>query len=223
MENQNIPKPIAAASTASTATIADEVKNFYKNDFKNLFITVLTNPIDGIYKIFKNPGSAAYKNSLILYSSVFVFFLVGIYILVGEGRKSLEFMDFMKLSLIPIIFMFTISLLAFGIKSISGKPDFKNELQTGAISGIPVALLVPVLFIIKTTNSIENIFALTRFPTEMGIFGFIFLLYLNLMFINVFQQSLKASGTKDAIAWYISPLAIFAAFYITVKVIQGIF
>lgn len=223
MENQNISNPAQGVPATLTSNLADEVKHFYKNDFKDLFLTVLTNPIDGVYTLFKNPSASAYKNSLILYSSVFVFFLIGVFVIAGSDRQYLEFSDFMKLSLIPVIFMFTISLLAFGIKSISGKPDFKNELQTGAISGIPVALLIPALLLLKILIPLDNIFILLKLPTQMGIIGFIALLYIVLMFINIFQQSLKASGTKDAISWYLSPLAIFAAFYITDIIIESMF
>ncbi|WP_439489687.1 YIP1 family protein [Algoriphagus sp.] len=220
MENSN-PNPAIASSTSST--ISDEVKKFYKNDFKELFLTVVKNPIDGVFHLFKNPTKDAYKNALILYCSVFVFFLIGIYIIAGESRGFLEFSDFMKLSLVPVIFMFTITLLSFAIKSFSGKPDFKNELQTGAISGIPVAFLVPILLILKIALSIDNVFVLVRNPAGVGVFGFIVLLYIVMMFINIFQQSLKASGTKDAVAWYLSPLAIFGAFYITDMVIESMF
>ena len=49
----------------------------------------------------------------------------------------------------------------------------------------------------------------------------LFGLYVFLFMVNIFQQSLKASGTNDAIAWYISPLAILLVFYCWVKIASG--
>jgi hypothetical protein len=59
MENQEETTP----QSNETKSSLDEVKNFYKEDFKNIFLTVFTNPIDGIYNSFKNPSPKAYTQS----------------------------------------------------------------------------------------------------------------------------------------------------------------
>ena len=87
-------------------TVGDEVKQFYKGDFKNIFTTVFTNPIQGIYELLEKPSEKAYKQSLILFASIFFLYFAGSYIIVGEARKYMEFSNFIKISIVPVIEMF---------------------------------------------------------------------------------------------------------------------
>jgi len=203
-------------------TVGDEVKQFYKGDFKNIFTTVFTNPIQGIYELLEKPSEKAYKQSLILFASIFFLYLVGSYLIVGEARKYMEFSNFIKISIVPVIMMFVITCLSFVIKSLSGKPNFKNELLTGGICGIPLGLLIPIFLVIKIMASERDLMRLINNPMGAGVFATLIFFYLILMLINVFQQSLKSSGTKDAMAWYLSPAAILLAFYVTFKISKGL-
>jgi hypothetical protein len=47
-------------------------------------------------------------------------------------------------------------------------------------------------------------------------------LYFFLMMVNTFQQSLRASGLKDALAWYLSPLSIIISAYLGVSLVQNL-
>ena len=202
--------------------LTEEVKNFYKGEFGEIFIAFFKNPIDGILSIFKNPSDKAYTNSLILFGSVFILYFIGSYILAGDARSFMNFGSFLKLGLIPIIMMFMITIIAFLIKSFSGNPDFKNELQTGGLCGIPLGVLL-ILAIILRLFSDSNILNLIYNPLSTGAIGLLFLLYILLMLINVFQQSLKASNTEDAIAWYLAPASILVAIYLTFQISKGLF
>lgn len=203
----------------SKASFIDEVKDFYKGeDFKSIFFTIFKNPLDGTFKIFEKPPRKAYTQSIIIFSSVFVLYFIGGYIIVGEAREYLELSDFIKIGLFPIILMFAISVVSFGLKSISGKPNFKNELLTGALCGIPIGILVPILFIVKLLANTSNIFSLLNNPEEVGVVGLLLLFYWLIFLINIFQQSLRASGTKDALAWYLSPASILASIYLAINV-----
>jgi hypothetical protein len=141
---------------------------------------------------------------------------------VGEARKYMEFSNFIKISIVPVIMMFVITCLSFVIKSLSGKPNFKNELLTGGICGIPLGLLIPIFLVIKIMASERDLMRLINNPMGAGVFATMIFFYLILMLINVFQQSLKSSGTKDAMAWYLSPAAILLAFYVTFKISKGL-
>lgn len=208
--------------TVEKSTFSDEVKNFYKGELKELFATFFKNPIDGILAIFQNPSEKAYTNSLILYGSVFVLYFFGSLVLAGDSRKYIDFSVFLKIGLIPVIMMSAISVIAFFIKSVSGKPDFKNELQTGGICGIPISLLL-ILAIFIWLFSNKNIMQLVDNPANAGTVVLLLLVYILLMLINVFQQSLKASNTKDAIAWYLAPASILTAIYVTFQISKVLF
>ena len=129
-----------------------------------------------------------------------------------------------KAAFFTIVFLFLVSLISFGIKMISGKASFKNELLTGALCAIPYTVLVVLLFLTSKIMLNETVIGnlmygdYTDIISKAGIF-LVFIFYVILLFINVLLQSLRSSGTKDAIAWYLSPLGIFLAFYITFKIV----
>jgi hypothetical protein len=208
--------------SAEKSKLADEVKNFYKGELKEIFLTFFLNPIDGILKIFQKPSEKAYKNSLILFASVFALYFIGSIILAGDARKYIDFSVFIKIGLIPITMMFIISIIAFFIKSLSGNPDFKNELQTGGLCGIPISILLFLALIIRLFSD-DNIMRLVNNPASAGTVALLFILYILLMLINVFQQSLKASNTEDAIAWYLAPASILFAGYLTFQISKMLF
>ena len=213
----------SSETSETKANLRDEVKNYYKGDFKEIFVTIFKNPIDGIFSIFEKPSNKSYTQSLILFSSIFILYLVGGYIIVGEARQYLEFSNFIKISLIPVILMGLITVISFGLKSISGKPNFKAELLTGGLCGVPLGILMPLLLMIKLFASVDNIMSLVSNPAKLGIIGGLILFYILLMLINILQQSLKASGTKDALAWYLSPASILLAIYLTSAVAKNLF
>lgn len=196
----------------------DEIKKFYKGDFKEIIINFFKSPTDGLYSIFKNPSEKSLIHTLIIAVSVFILYIIGSYIFVGSGRKFMGFMDFVKMGLFPIISMFLIALLSFVIKSVLGKANFKNELLTGAICGIPFILIILVLIIVQILTN-NNALALLNNPTGSGIIGTLIIFYAFLMLINVFQQSLKSADIKDALAWYLSPISIIASIYLTTQIL----
>jgi hypothetical protein len=202
----------------SKSNLVDDVKEFYNGNFKNILFSFFKNPISGIYSIIEKPSEKANIQSLSLYVFVFFTYLICCYfIMPAIFRDTLDFSFFIKLSLIPLIMMFVISCLSFAIKSLSSKPDFKNELFMGAICGIPLSIFILVLLIMS--------FLIDSFETEgksaLGFYNSVNLLilfYSSLMLINVFQQSLKSGRIKEGIAWYLSPTAVLIAFYITFQI-----
>ena len=220
MENHEGNAPQANDNKSSL----DEVKNFYKEDFKNIFLTVFTNPIDGIYNSFKNPSPKAYTQSLILFLTVFLTYGLGFYIL----DSSIEIKSLIKLSLFPLIIMLMITVTSFGIKSISGKADFKSELLTGGLAGIPIGLFIVFIVLLKifgndiNASVISNPFAALALISDVGKILLLAMVYIFIMLTNVLQQSLKASGTKDAMAFFLSPASIILSFYLAIKVVEFI-
>jgi len=211
-----------AQKTSEKPKFAEEVKEFYQGELKDIFLTFFRNPINGILNIFQKPSEKAYKNSLILFASTFVLYFAGSYFLAGEVRKYIEFSTFIKIGLIPIAMMLLISIIAFIIKSISGNPDFKNELQTGGLCAIPISLLLFMAFAINFFSN-TDIMSLVSNLASAGTITLLFVLYILLMLINVFQQSLKASSTEDAIAWYLAPASVLLAAYLTYEVSKMLF
>jgi hypothetical protein len=231
--NENVPQvnessvndqPVHEPQVNENKGSFDEVKNFYKGDFKNIFTTVFTNPIDGIYNIFKNPSPKAYTQSLILFGSVFLTYVLGFYVL----DSSLELKEIIKASLFPIIIMLMITVISFGIKSISGKADFKAELLTGGLAGIPIGLYIVFIILLKIFGNdvnakiISNPLAAISMISDYVKIIILVMLYIFIMLNNILKQSLKASGTKDAVSFFISPASILLAFYLAFKVMDFI-
>lgn len=205
------------------SNLADEVKNFYKGELKDITMSFFKNPIDGILTIFKNPSEKAYTNSLILFASTFVFYVGSAYFLAGEARQFFKFMTFVKIGLLPPIMMLIITAIVFFIKSLSGSPDFKNELQTGGLCAIPLCLLLIIGFGLKIFSSDMDVISLVSNLANAGAVVLLLFLYILLMHINIVQQSLKASSTEDAITWYLAPAAVLLAGYLTYEVSKMLF
>lgn len=190
-----------------------DVSNFFKEDFKDMFMAFFLNPVSGHQKNFQKSSDKAMMESAIIMGGVFVIFFLCFIIMLGTGGMGMLF----KMSLFPISMMVMISGFSFALKSVSGKPDFKQEMLTGALCGIPLAMgiiIITILSFITDGGASMN-------PMGGSILSTIIMLYLLLMMIGVFQQSLQAGGTKDAMAWFVSPAAILLAAYLTGKIVVG--
>jgi hypothetical protein len=220
MENIQLNSPEALGSKANRII---NVKSSLLGGFKDPLFKVLKNPIDGIYSILQNPTSNVFVQSITLYLSIFILYLLCGHILADEVQKYISFDYFIKISLIPVILMVVITIITFGINSISGTPNFKVELLTGSLCGIPLGIFAILLLILKLFGSLESIMGFINNPFELGFIGTLLLFYLIFMLINILQQSLKASGIKDVLAWYLSPVSIFLAMYLTFEISKNIF
>jgi hypothetical protein len=228
-ENQNQQSNSSQSETANQASkIAEDVKSFYKNEFKDILLKFFLRPIDGLLELFSGDTDAVFKTALILSGSIYLLFVVGIKILTGN---IFNLFSCIKIGFAPLITMIVISCVAFGIKSISGKPNLKHELLTGALAGLPMVFMLALAIIGKSlfTPDAMDIGSLFENPAsilnKIGIvFGLVSLafFYALLMLINVFQQSLKAAKTNDTITWYVSPLAVFISIYLAIKIVVSI-
>ncbi|PKP26475.1 MAG: hypothetical protein CVU03_02755 [Bacteroidetes bacterium HGW-Bacteroidetes-2] len=201
----------------------ENIKVFYKNELPQILKKVLLNPTHGAYSLFANSSLFSYRNTLLLMLSIALLYFIAPYLLVGSAIRSfMSFSVLMKSSIAATIFMIVSSGIAFGIKTLNGKPKFKNELLTGALCGLGLVLLLIMLLVVRIIASEINIYDLMNISRLINNAGFLLIIvvYIFLFMITIFQQSLLANGTKPALSWYISPLAIMAAFYITFKVLK---
>ncbi|MCC7231833.1 MAG: zinc ribbon domain-containing protein [Bacteroidia bacterium] len=204
----------------------EEVKDFFKNDLGRIIKAIFSEPIQGTRDIFTNAGNNAYNHALILLGTTIITFIIIPYFWVGsEVRQYLPgaFGMFVKLGLSVGLMLVIISVLSFGVKSISGKPDFKKELLTGAMCGLPMIIMLLAIIVISvfSGNRMSNFNPSSLM--QNGIIAMLVSLYILLMLINIVQQSFKASGTNDAMSWYISPLVICVGIYIGVRISYKIF
>ena len=204
------------------ASFTEEVKNFYTGDFKDILMTFFQNPIDGILMIFQNPSAKSYSHALILYISVAILYVLGAVVLAGDMRNYMTVSSYIQVALFPVFTMLAITVLSFAVKSVSGKIIFKDELLTGALCGIPLGLLIPGMLVAKILGT-DNVLTLLMNPTSGGLIVVLLFLYVFLMLINVFQQSLKSAKSNDTLAWYLSPLCISVAIYLASKVSSNLF
>ena len=211
-----------AESIISKSSFTDEVKSFYTGDFKDILMTFFKNPIDGILTIFQNPSAKSYSHALILYVSVAILYVIGAVLLAGDMRSYMTVSSYIQIALFPVFTMLAITVLSFAVKSVTGNINFKDELLTGALCGIPLGLLIPGMLIAKVLGT-DNVLTLLMNPSSGGIIVVLLFLYVFLMLINVFQQSLKSAKSNDTLAWYLSPLCISVAVYLASKIAVNLF
>lgn len=204
-----------------------EVGEFYRTEFKDIFTLFFRDPERGVAKIFNRPSRVAFRQSLILYASVFLVFLIGFYILVGQLRDYLTIGIFIMLGLFPVLFMLFVSILTFGLKAFKGRPDPKKELLTGALCGIPLSAILIVLivardFIISMISG-GSIPGVAGNPFNAGVITVLVSLYILLMIINTCRQSLNVSDFDEVLGWYLSPVVVMVALYLAVSMTSGLF
>ena len=219
METEN-QEQVPSGNTATSSTNMDEVKSFYKESFPKIFKAVFTEPIKGTFELFSTRTEKSYQHSILLILTAGLLFTFLPYIAAGDGRNYIGFKYFLMMGVTAALCLLVISILSFLIKSVSGKADFKNELLTGGLCGIPLSTLIVFAFVFSLFSDgfIQNIMN----PSSLlngSIIVILVVLYVLLAMINIFQQSLKSSGTNDALSWYLSPVSILLAFYVTGKIV----
>jgi hypothetical protein len=230
MENQYTPTGESTAGTVHAEKPnfdKEKVAEFYKKGLPGIFKTIFKDPINGTYSLFTTPSETGFINSIFLIVTTTILFIILPYLMMGEfrdiaGGLGLAF----KLGIMIALFMVLISLVSFGVKSISGKPVFKNELLTGALCGIPLSLLIIFLFVgslFVNLNPLSLVMGYMQGGGAGGIFTALVSLYAFLMMINILQQSLRAGGIKEVLAWYIAPASILVTFYLTQRLAMVFF
>lgn len=209
----------------ATNELIDEVKSFYNQDFKSLFITFFSLPAGGLIPTFQQPSDKSFIHSVIILASVFVLYFAGSYILAGDYREVMTFSAFFSVALMPTLFLFAATTMAYLIKLIflgSSTASFQQELLTGALCAIPILLFVPIVVLFALLSDGN---ALTLLANPMASSGLMFLIlgYLFLMLVNVFQQSLLATGIKETLAWYLSPASIMIALGLSIAIVRELF
>lgn len=220
IENENI--------TATPVVDKEELKRFYKEDLLNIIKKVFLSPMDGTYSLFANRTEKTYFHALVLILSAAVLCAIFTYFTIPSAVREYVsgFSIMVKSILVAVVFLLLLSVSSFGIKLLSGKPNFKNELLTGGLSAIPFVALVLLLFIsskfILDERTLEGL-VFGGFTDVLQKAGFVLVLvfYILLMFINILKQSLRAAGTKDVLVWYLSPAAVLLSFYLTAKIVQA--
>jgi hypothetical protein len=211
---------------APTLAVKEEITDFYKKDVLNIIKKVLLSPVNGTYSLFVNRTEKSFNQSLILIASSAVVCMLFVFFSIPSQMREYApwFSIMMKSAIFTITFLLLISLASFLIKMISGKASFKNELLTGALCGIPFTALIILTFlfskIMMEPGMISSVAlgGYSEIISKAGIF-LVFIFYIILLCINILLQSLRASQTKDALAWYLSPAAIFLAFYFALKIV----
>jgi len=83
-------------------------------------------------------------------------------------------------------------------------------------------MLVAVMFLVNLFSSGNVMEQMLRYPQSLigsAVLITLFVFYCFLSMITILQQSLRASGTKDSMSWYLSPICILLSVYLSVKIV----
>lgn len=215
MENQQ-------KSSGKTAAYALEVKTFFTTELKGLFKALFGAPGKGLEPIFEQLPPNYLQHAGVLSASTALIYALGAVVLAGEMRSYLSISDYLSIISFPLFAMLFLALFAYAAKAVTGKGDFRQELFTGALCGIPLSLLVPGLAVVKILSP-GNVLAMIMNPGSGGLLGIILLIYVFLFLISIAGQSLRSGGVSGTLAWYLSPVGVGLAFYLSSKLSAAIF
>lgn len=210
-------------TSTSPQLIVEDVKNFYKQDFRTLLTTFFLNPIGGLMAVFQAPSEKSFVHSVIIFASTFVLYFVTGYLLAGDYREVLSFSIFLKIGITPVLFLFCVAALSYGLKmAFAGGADFRKELFTGAMCGIPILLMLLSLLLFAVFGNANGL-AIISNPLAAGGLMLLVLAYLLFMLANVLQQSLRAAGIGEVAAWYLAPGGILLSLFVSAKIAEAVF
>lgn len=219
MEAENTP--------AKQGLDKEELKAFYRQGLPQFVKIIFLDPINGTYALFLNRTDKTYFHSLILIASTALLYVILPYIMMGGAlREMIGFSAVLRVGMTVAVFMGLISAAAFGIKTLLGKADFKNELLTGGLCGIPLTALLLTLFVARLFIDEEVVASVMYNPMRiLERTGFLLLVgfYFLLLLINIVQQSLRAGRIKESLSWYLAPLGLILAGYVTSKIVISFF
>lgn len=211
-------------SAEQRAEMKNDVKSFFTKDLLSIIKTIFMEPIKGTYSMFSESNSSRFSQSMILMFTTLIVYCLVSFMAVDRFHFDISFSVFLRIGIVPVVFILFVSLFSFVVKSISGKTNFKNEIFTGALCAIPLLLfiVISIMASILGNDIIDSMIIRPSRFMQSGLFFILIVLYLFLMLVNILQQSLKAAKTKDAVAWYLAPLGILLAFYLTSLVLKNV-
>ena len=205
------------STTSSTDNSNIQPNRSIQKELSRIFSVIFKDPTDGLKMYFADKTKTSVNISLSLYILVFVVYIFGSALLFGDYADNIDLVDYFKVGTMPVLVMLVISVMSFILKSIFGKTEFKDELITGGVSGIPIVLLMSgfVFLSFFTKNLIRKVM---QDPFDLGVIAVLVFFYIFILMINVFKQSLRANGLKDSLAFFVSPISIFMSFYLAYQI-----
>lgn len=204
-------------------SIGNQMQNFYKQDFGQLLSVFFKNPFNGIQSLIQGTAHRPFIHTAILYATISMVWVAGIYLMAGELRKYTEMSFYLRMAILPILIMTLISCISFGIKAAIADPvQFKSELLTGGLCGIPLGFLIVGIFALKILGG-ANLLTFLGNPFGGGILSTMLFLYTFVMMTNVLIQSLRAGKVSDVVSWYVAPGCIVLAGFVASQVMGNIF
>ncbi len=217
----------AQAPAAAPTMDKQALKKFYQQDLMGIVKKIFLEPFNGSYQLFVNRSEKSYFHAIILIASAAILGMILTYFTIpGQFREYAPWFSIMvKAGIAVIVTLLLISAFSFGIKMLSGKPSFRNELLTGGLCAIPLTALMLLIFLSSKLIIDEDALSSIAFGgieamIQKAGFVLIIVFYILLLFINILQQSLRAAGTKDILLFYLPPICIVLSFYITMKIMS---
>lgn len=228
------PIETEALSSPQNASQPNQFQNFLKISLPDLIKKVLFDPLDGTKKVLagiKEPSKIGIYCILIC---SFVISLLVYLRIPSEERRYIDFFEyFFRAFSLPVLGSLIITFFSFIIKAInnSQKANFGNELLTGGIVCLGYALFFTLAFVLSfiLEDSLFGSRSVYGYKVNTGpsVFAVILiictLIYLFVITSNSFSQSLRSSGVKDSIAFYLSPFIIVITAYFTIRLWIALF
>ena len=204
----------------NNSTEQSTIKNLPKSflgDLKQMLKLFLMEPVSGTYALFEEKKDRLITSAILVGVTISLYlflplFTVGRYIGIGDALLL-----GIKIDVLLIVFLSFVAGATFGLKFISDKPDVKKEAFTAGMLSLPLIFF----FLLMATSVLFGNASSSIIRGNLsggGLFMMVVMLYMLFMMINIVMQSLRASKSKDVLAWYVAPAIILSAFYVTSKI-----
>ena len=215
----------ANTSTPDNLNRGEEIARFFKEDLKNMFVSLFKYPASGAQRFLdSSPKSIVNPLCMVLLSFVTITLLSLIVFSIKGAGDFMSFGTYVLFGTFPIVYALFFTLIMFVFMVIKQTPDFKLAFRH---TSLHVFLFTVTLSVILISLLFVNVYDILNFSFRNlkagGFFLMLVVIYAISMGISAVRQTLQSctADNKEGYAWYIAPLVISLALWLTLTVYKS--
>lgn len=213
-------------TSSDKSSVGEGIAIFFKEDLKNMFVSLFKYPASGAQRFLDDsPKTLVNPLCMVVLSFVTITLLSLMVFSIKGGSDFLPFGVYVVFGFIPIVYALFFTLFMFIFMAIKQKPDIKLAFRHTSLHVflLTITVCIGLICVLLFFNG-GNIFNFSLRNLKAG--GIILVLaaiYAVSMGISAVRQTLQActEGNKEGYAWYIAPLVISLAAWLTVTVYKS--
>lgn len=212
-------------TSSDKSSVGEGIAIFFKEDLKNMFVSLFKYPASGAQRFLDDsPKTLVNPLCMVVLSFVTITLLSLIVFSIKGAGDFMSFGTYVLFGTFPIVYALFFTLFMFIFMAIKQTPDFKLAFRH---TSLHVFLFTVTLSVILISLLFFNVYDILNFSFRNlkagGFFLMLVVIYAISMGISAVRQTLQSctADNKEGYAWYIAPLVISLALWLTLTVYKS--